>query len=410
MTLSVYSEVSKLKKVLLHRPGTELEQLTPNHLGRMLFDDIPYLHGAQKEHDAFADTLRSEGAEVLYIEDLAAETIKQDPSLRRQFIQDFIRDSGALGLYYQKELERLLRDIEDEKELVLKTMSGVTDRESQLNGRHPLVKARGQELRFILDPIPNLYFTRDPFSVIGKGVAISSMKAGARRRETIYGRYVLRYHPDYAGKVPMYYDPESPFSIEGGDILCLGNGLLMIGISERTTPEAIELLAERLFEDEDSGFTAILAADIPNMRAYMHLDTVFTQVDHTVFTVHPGILSTLRLWRLEKKDGIVRAEEQRGTPEDVLARNMQVDKVTLIRCGGSDMIAAEREQWNDGSNTLCVAPGRVVVYDRNSVTNAILRDHGLTTIEVPGAELGRGRGGPRCMSMPFVRGEEASNA
>lgn len=405
MILSVQSEVSDLKKVLLHRPGAELEQLTPNHLSRMLFDDIPYLHGAQKEHDAFADTLRKEGAEVLYIEDMTAETLRQDKALKQQFIRDFIRESGGLGQYYEKELVKLLSGIEDEKELVLKTMSGVTDRELELNGRHPLVRARGEELRFILDPIPNLYFTRDPFSVIGHGAVISSMKAGARRRETIYGRYVLNYHRDYAGHVPMYYDPASPFSIEGGDILCLGGGLLMVGISERTTPEAIELLAQRLFKDEESGFTAILAADIPNMRAYMHLDTVFTQVDRTVFTVHPGILPTLRLWRLDRKDGAVRAEEQQGTLSDVLARNMNVDKVTLIRCGGSDMIASEREQWNDGSNTLCVAPGRVVVYDRNSVTNAILRDHGLTTIEVPGAELGRGRGGPRCMSMPFVRSE-----
>lgn len=405
MILSVQSEVSDLKKVLLHRPGAELEQLTPNHLSRMLFDDIPYLHGAQKEHDAFADTLRKEGAEVLYIEDLAAETIRQDKALKQQFIRDFIQESGGLGQYYERELVKLLSGIEDEKELVLKTMSGVTDRELELNGRHPLVRARGEELRFILDPIPNLYFTRDPFSVIGHGAVISSMKAGARRRETIYGRYVLNYHRDYAGRVPMYYDPSSPFSLEGGDILCLGGGLLMVGISERTTPEAIERLAHRLFEDEESGFTAILAADIPNMRAFMHLDTVFTQVDRTVFTMHPGILPTLRLWRLEQKNGAVKASEQTGTLQDVLARNMKVDKVTLIRCGGSDVIASEREQWNDGSNTLCVAPGRVVVYDRNSVTNAILRDHGLTTIEVPGAELGRGRGGPRCMSMPFVRAD-----
>lgn len=405
MILSVQSEVSDLKKVLLHRPGAELEQLTPNHLSRMLFDDIPYLHGAQKEHDAFADTLRKEGAEVLYIEDLTAETIRQDKALKQQFIRDFIQESGGLGQYYERELVKLLSGIEDEKELVLKTMSGVTDRELELNGRHPLVRARGEELRFILDPIPNLYFTRDPFSVIGHGAVISSMKAGARRRETIYGRYVLNYHRDYAGRVPMYYDPSSPFSLEGGDILCLGGGLLMVGISERTTPEAIERLAHRLFEDEESGFTAILAADIPNMRAFMHLDTVFTQVDRTVFTMHPGILPTLRLWRLEQKNGAVKASEQTGTLQDVLARNMKVDKVTLIRCGGSDVIASEREQWNDGSNTLCVAPGRVVVYDRNSVTNAILRDHGLTTIEVPGAELGRGRGGPRCMSMPFVRAD-----
>ena len=203
----------------------------------------------------------------------------------------------------------------------------------------------------------------------------------------------------------MYYDPDVPFSLEGGDLLCLEGGVLAAGLSQRTTPEAVELLAANLFADEQSGFKAVLAIDIPNIRAYMHLDTVFTQVDRQVFTVHPGILPVLRCFLLEKKNGALAAREMKGSLAEILAQAMGVPKVTLILCGGQDMVVAQREQWNDGSNTLCVRPGTVIVYDRNKVTNRILRDHGINTIEVAGSELARGRGGPRCMSMPLVRDE-----
>ena len=404
MALSVHNEISPLKRVLLHRPGAELEQLTPVHLHRMLFDDIPYLSGAQREHDAFAAALRERGVEVLYLEELVAQTLRQDGALQQQFIEDFVDEAGPVAAFYRKELVALLKDIEDPLQLVYKTMSGVTDRELRLNGMHPLVHATGRDLNFLMDPIPNLYFTRDPFTVLGRGVSISRMHAPARQRETIYGRYLFHHHKEFAGKTPFYYDPSFPFSLEGGDVLYLGNGLLGIGLSQRTTPEGIELLARRLFEDEQSGICAVLAIDIPNIRAFMHLDTVFTQVDHNTFTVHPGILPVLRCYQLTPggRSGL-QVEELQGPLEKVLESCMRSGPVTLIRCGGGDSIASQREQWNDGSNTLCVSPGEVVVYDRNTVTNAILRDHGIRTIEVPGAELGRGRGGPRCMSMPFER-------
>ena len=255
-----------------------------------------------------------------------------------------------------------------------------------------------------MPPIPNLYFTRDPFACIGRGVSLNHMFTATRNRETLYGDYVLRHHPDYAGQVPLYYTPDQYFCIEGGDILNLSRRVLGVGISQRTQPEAIEQLAATIFADEASEIDTVLAFEIPSTRAFMHLDTVFTQVDVDKFTVHPGILGTLRIFELTGRgQGNVTTREVSGSVERVLAGYLGLDRVQLIRCGGSSQIAAEREQWNDGSNTLCIAPGVVVVYDRNYVTNQILEDSGIRVLKMPSAELSRGRGGPRCMSMPLWR-------
>ena len=404
MAIHVTSEIAPLKEVLLHRPGRELEHLIPDALERLLFDDIPYLAAAQREHDVFARTLREQGVTVLYLEELMAQTLRQDPQLKSAFIRDFIQEAGSVALNYQQELFRLLMDIEDEQELVLRTMAGINLSELRRPASSTLSEMVRREDRFVLEPIPNLYFTRDPFATIGRGVSLNRMYSATRRRETIYGRYILNYHPDYAGKVPLYYQPSLPFSIEGGDILNLNAQTLAIGISQRTTPEAIELLASNLFRTEGCAVNTILALDIPSMRAYMHLDTVFTQVDTDKFTIHPGILQTLRIYQLSRDgSGGVRTVERTKPLDTVLAELLELDRVTLIHCGGQDRIAAEREQWNDGSNTLCIAPGKVVVYDRNSITNRILADYGVTVLEIPSSELSRGRGGPRCMSMPFAR-------
>jgi len=404
MRLSISSEIGTLKQVLVHRPGQELEQLTPPHLGRMLFDDIPYLAGAQKEHDLFVQTLRDQGAQVRYLTDLVAQALAED-AVRAQFIEDFIKEGGDLARYHHQALRELLGSIKDTKALVEKTMAGVTDQEVGLKDMQPLTALARHETRFLLDPIPNLYFTRDPFSVVQNGVAFSHMLAPARQRETLYGRYIMAHHPEFSGGASFWYGPEIPYSLEGGDILMIGGGLLCVGLSQRTTPEAIEILSRRMMLEPSSGIDRVLAMDIPNIRAYMHLDTVFTQVDRQVFTVHPGILPVLRCFLLEKKNGALAAREMKGSLAEILAQAMGVPKVTLILCGGQDMVVAQREQWNDGSNTLCVRPGTVIVYDRNKVTNRILRDHGINTIEVAGSELARGRGGPRCMSMPLVRDE-----
>ena len=404
MAIHVKSEIGKLKKVMLHRPGQELEHLVPEDLERLLFDDIPYLKTAKIEHDMFAEIMRGQGVEVVYLEDLTADVLK-NPEKKEQFVREFIAEGGASAAKVRDQLYEYLINIEDEKELVLKTMSGIRASELNVKMSCPLVSLVKKESQFLLDPIPNLYFTRDPFACIGNGVSLNRMYSRTRRRETLYGKYILKYHPDFAGKVPFYYDRTMDFSIEGGDILNLSNKVIAIGISQRTTPEAIELLAQNIFACETSEVETIIALDIPSVRAFMHLDTVCTQVDHDKFTIHPGIMQTLRIFEIKPGDqkGQLKVTESDAMLSDILAKYLELDKVTLIKCGGKDRIASEREQWNDGSNTLCIEPGKVVVYDRNYVTNEILRQHGIEVLEMASSELSRGRGGPRCMSMPLER-------
>lgn len=404
MGIFVSSEIGPLTKVLLQRPGRELEHLSPETMEQLLFDDIPFLHRAQEEHDRFAEILRENGAQVVYLDDLTAEVLSREPSLREPFIQDVIERAGASARGYREALTEYLGTIADAKKLVRKTMAGVTYGEVFEDHAAGLAGLVQEKTRFLMPPIPNLYFTRDPFACIGRGVSLNHMYSATRNRETIYGSYILRYHPDFAGKVPLYYTPQEYFSIEGGDILNLSEHVLAVGMSQRTQPEAIERLAQHIFGDEECGITTILAFEIPRTRAFMHLDTVFTQVDRGTFTVHPGILGTLSVYELTGKgEKTCKTRKLEAALEDILKRYLHLDRVRLIRCGGGSPIAAEREQWSDGSNTLCIRPGVVLVYDRNYMTNRILNDSGVKTLEMPSSELSRGRGGPRCMSMPLVR-------
>ena len=404
MGIFVSSEIGPLTKVLLQRPGRELEHLSPETMEQLLFDDIPFLHRAQEEHDRFAEILRENGAQVVYLDDLTAEVLSREPSLREPFIQDVIERAGASARGYREALTEYLGTIADAKKLVRKTMAGVTYGEVFEDHAAGLAGLVQEKTRFLMPPIPNLYFTRDPFACIGRGVSLNHMYSATRNRETIYGSYILRYHPDFAGKVPLYYTPQEYFSIEGGDILNLSEHVLAVGMSQRTQPEAIARLAQHIFGDEECGITTILAFEIPRTRAFMHLDTVFTQVDRGTFTVHPGILGTLSVYELTGKgEKTCKTRKLEAALEDILKRYLHLDRVRLIRCGGGSPIAAEREQWSDGSNTLCIRPGVVLVYDRNYMTNRILNDSGVKTLEMPSSELSRGRGGPRCMSMPLVR-------
>ncbi len=404
MAICVKSEIGKLRKVLIHRPGGELEHLTPEYLTTLLFDDIPYLKRAQVEHDSFADALRGCGVEVVYLCDLVAQALDKDPYVRRQFITEFLSNADTRIVGHEKELFKLLMDEPDTRTMVLRTMEGIMDDGFDFKKTNPLLNLTRTKAGFILDPIPNLYFTRDPMASVGCGASLNHMFSVTRNRETIYMKYVFEHHPDFQDKVKKYYDPSIPYSIEGGDIHNLSEDTLAIGLSERTTAQAVEVLARKIFADEESTIRNILAIDIPNMRAFMHLDTVLTQADKDVFIVHPGILHNIKVYRVfPGAKGTIKAESLKGTLESIFCRFLGLDEVRFIKCGGNNMIAAEREQWNDGSNALCVEPGTVIVYDRNTITNDILRDNGLKTLEIASSELSRGRGGPRCMSMPLVR-------
>ena len=406
--ICVGSEITALKKVLLHRPGRELLNLVPARLPELLFDDVPFLKVAQQEHDTFAQILRSNGTEVVYLEDLMTDVLTLHPELTEPFLCQWMIEGNIKTRKWQEKLCTYLREHFQGKALVEKTMEGVTLREMGGASAYSLQDLIAPADELVVDPMPNLYFTRDPFASVGSGVFLHRMRFPIRRRETIYADYILRYHPDFAGHVTRYYDRDFHASIEGGDVLNLTEDTLAIGISQRTCPDAIELAARNLFRDPDARIRTVLAFDIPECRAFMHLDTVFTQIDVNKYTVHPAILGPLTVYEITpdpRDSGELRIRRRDADLRHILEEYTHVDAVELIYCGGTDMIAAAREQWNDGSNTLCIAPGKIVVYERNDVTNEILDKAGVHLLQMPSAELSRGRGGPRCMSMPLIRGE-----
>jgi arginine deiminase len=401
-----FSEIGELQSVLLHRPGGELENLTPDTLTELLFDDIPWLEKAQQEHDKFADLLRSRGAEVLYLDQLATEALADD-AVKAEFIKDSIETSLAREARTQARIASYLADMATD-DMVHAVMAGI--RKDQVTGvrasRSLSAFANRSDSPFYLPPLPNLYFTRDPAAAIGNGLTINRMKYEARRRESLFMRYIVDHHPRFKGvHVPVWHDRSSDYNMEGGDELVLSDTVLAIGVSQRTSAEAIVSTARNLFMASD--YRRIIAVQIPDSHAFMHLDTVFTMIDHDKFSIHPEIREgdrQMNIYVVQKKGdyGDFDVHEEHDL-EHVLRDSLELDAVTLIECGGGDPIAAAREQWNDGSNTLAIAPGVVVTYDRNYMTNRAMRDAGLEVLEVEGAELGRGRGGPRCMSMPLVR-------
>ncbi|UUX32904.1 arginine deiminase [Fundicoccus culcitae] len=402
MPIQVFSEISRLKRVILHRPGKELENLIPMNLERLLFDDIPYLEAAQAEHDAFARVLNENDVEVLYLEQLVAQAI-DDAQVKEAFIDEWLSESGLEpGSHYAKVKEYLMA-YEDTFEMVLKTMAGFTKAEIKVPHGNTLLDNINKDYPLLIDPMPSLYFTRDPFATIGNGVALNYMYSETRNRETIYGKYLFEHHPAFNNqKVPLYYFRNESTYIEGGDILVLSKDVLGIGISQRTDARSIEKIARNVFKD--TSYQQVLAFMIGSNRKFMHLDTVFTMIDHDKFLIHPEIEDYLKVFAItEDGRGGIRLEEKMESLEHILEEALKLENVQLIRCGGDDPVVSAREQWNDGANALALAPGELIVYDRNIVTNQLLEDAGIKLHKIKGSELVRGRGGPRCMSMPIYR-------
>ncbi len=403
--LTINSEIGELEAVMLHRPGAELERLTPNYLGELLFEDIPWVKKMREEHDAFAETLRREGVTVYYQQDLLRE-ILQNMDIRRSLVDEVLADCRIGDEVLRGEIRAFLLEQEPAR-LVRALTAGLSKQEERKHdiGRRGAGERLSDYIReehpFFVNPLPNLYFTRDPGTVIGSALSINSMKTSARGRETLFLSYLHAYHPLFQGeKTPLLYHYRDLDSIEGGDILVLSDEAVMIGCSERTSTEAIERLAHRLFA---RGYTEVLVAHIPFVREYMHLDTVCTMVHRDAFAIFPGVSHHIRMYRLTpgaEGEVVITPKETIGK---ALKEALGLHSVRMIETGGGDEMTAAREQWNDSTNTLAIAPGKVITYDRNVASNRVLRDNGIEVVEIEGSELVRGRGGPRCMSMPLSR-------
>jgi arginine deiminase len=396
VALGCNSEVGTLRTVILHRPGAELKRLTPRNNDTLLFDGLPWVSRAQEEHDAFAALLRSRGVEVLLLGDLLTEALAHSGAARMHGISAAV-DARRLGVPLAQELSTYLRTL-DAGALAHVLMAGMTFDELPFGENElSLVRRMHHGGDFVIDPLPNLLFTRDSSFWIGPRVAITSLAMHARVRETSLTDLIYAHHPRFRGVRRAYESRSAP--VEGGDVLLLAPGVVAVGVGERTTPAGAEALARSLFDDGLAH--TVLAVPIAQERAQMHLDTVCTMVDTDAVVMYPNIVDSLTAFPIRRSAGGVRID--RAAPfVDAAADAMGIGKLRVIDTG-LDPVTAEREQWDDGNNTLAVAPGVVVAYERNTETNARLQDSGIEVLAISASELGTGRGGPRCMSCPAAR-------